>query len=64
MSGSVSNTTLVRAFDDKWKKPLRISKQNQHTRCATCAALSERRKKATTPEMKAEVQLERKQHVD
>ena len=60
----VSKATWTRTFNDKWRSALRIRKENQHSRCATCAELSERRKKATTPEMKAEVQLAHKQHVD
>ena len=60
---AVPKTTFRRCYQQTWSKLLKIRNQGQHARCATCAKLSEERKKATDPETKDEVTRRHNDHV-
>lgn len=59
----VPRATLQRCYIQRWKDVLKPRTQGNCGRCGTCAELTERSKKATTVEEKAEVLEDRKKHI-
>ena len=59
-----SRSTLGRAWDLTWKHLLRIRPVSDHARCAECAELDERKKKAINEEERAQLQEDKANHVN